>query len=212
MQLGDGNPVETFFLAVDDGTADTVTALRVAPHVYRHLTTGDVVRARVAGGRRRLVGIEALRDGSGQPLPPLGWMPDAPPGTPLTAAEVAQAIGRTVRRVTTITAPVDGDLVSSWTFHLVDDTRTHVQLHVAGGEQGAGAIVTLANPEDRTGRPVAGLGDGARRYAVPSLLVVRRGPVAIGVQKSAFLPPPNRHWDEQLARKALARLPGTAAG
>lgn len=205
--LGDGDVVHRHYLAVDDGTSETVTATLVHPGAYGHVTVGDGVRLVLAGGTRRLLRMEALHDAAGQPLPPLGTMPATPPDAPVTTGEVAAAIGRTVRRLEVTTAG-DGDVpVWTWTFHLVDDGPTDVQVHLSsGGERGADAIVSMADPEDRSTRRVSGLGDTAHRYRVPSLLVVRSGPVTIAVQKSAFLAPPHTWWDEELARKALTRV------
>jgi hypothetical protein len=198
--------VHRYYLAVDDGTSDTVPAVQVHQGLYAHFTIGDVVRLVRARGTGRVLQIEGVHDAEGRPLPPLGTMPAAPPEAGITTGEVAQAIGQTVRALEVATSDDAGTPVQTWTFHLVPVT-THVRIHLSsGGQHAADAIVALANPEDRTPRPVPGLGDTAQRYRAPSLLVARRGTLVVGIQKSPFTTPPRTWWDEELARKALSRL------
>lgn len=202
------------YLAIDDGRSDTLVAYplgrerrsRIGTSPYHHLQTGDVARLTVAPGFGHVFRIEPLVDAEGRPLPPLGMLPATPPGAPVTAEEVSRTSTFVVRRVGEATTTHDGRAVRSWRFDLVDEKGLFVAVHLATGERGAEAIVAAAGSTEPIGRTAPTL-PGAVRYD-RGLLVVERGPVAVGVQASPFmgLPRGSWSWDEELARLALSRL------
>jgi hypothetical protein len=202
----EGDPIGVPYLAVDDGTSDTVTAFPVQDEIHGGVMVGDIVRVLPEDdtGTRP---VELLDDTHRRPPLPDATMPETPPGAPVAVDDVVFAARTGVRGVEVTTTDIGDQTIQTWTYHLDRTGDPHIQVHVTpGGQPGAAALIALVRPRHRPPQHDS-IGYHVERYEAPVLLIARQGTATIGVQTSAldttgYYP----WWDKLIARKALGRL------
>jgi hypothetical protein len=199
---GPSTPAE-HWLAVDDGSSDTVRAHRVDYGVFRHVMTGDEVRMTVGPHRGHVWDVEIVATSHGA-LGPTGSVGSLglngvseaaarAAGMPVPPEDMATLTGRIVRAVEGPAPPAGPggsagtDDLSTWTYHLgwsVNDEPNrrdlYVDVHLATGSGGFEAVLgQVSGSGDGPGDKVEGLGDLARRYG--HLLVARQGELTVAI-------------------------------
>jgi hypothetical protein len=200
---------------VDDGRSDTATVYnfgenersRLGERMYHEIVEGDIVRLTVAPRLGRVIRIEAMRDGTGAPLPPPGVPAPTPSHAPVTVPEVEKATKLRVRHVepTVTTAGQAGKVtIETWTYQLVGDHDARMRFYVAYGEGCYDAVLVHVGLRPGSDRPEPWAGITARRFGPSDTLVVR-GPTTFALEAAGGWDAP-RHWDTELARHALDHL------